>query len=72
MSYNLTIQCGCFVYVSCDPKTRIPHTRIIERRGAACRERTHAVGVRLSVWQLAPQRPAAGRQAGDDGLVLMH
>ena len=21
MSYNLTLQCGCIVYVACDPKT---------------------------------------------------
>ena len=37
MSYNLTLQCGCVVYVSAHPKTRVAHTRIIQTRGADCR-----------------------------------
>ena len=33
MSYTLTIPCGCSVYVSCNPHTRVAHARIVERRG---------------------------------------
>ena len=33
MSYNLTLDCGCIVYVACDPKTQNAHTRILETRG---------------------------------------
>ena len=41
MSYNLTLQCGCIVYVACDPKTGLSHTRIVELRGQHCRIRHH-------------------------------
>jgi hypothetical protein len=54
MSYTLTIICGCTVYVSRHPDTCIPHTRIIERRGAVCRERKHEVGVKLRLSDLLP------------------
>jgi hypothetical protein len=65
MSYNVTLWCGCAVYVSCHPTTRLAHTRIIEARGAACPVRRHEVGARLWLWELlpppgAPQGAAAG------------
>jgi hypothetical protein len=55
MSYNLTVQCGCLIYVSCDPKTGYAHSRVIERKGEQCRVRTHDVGVRLYLWELLPE-----------------
>ena len=54
MSYNTTLQCGCIVYVACDPQTRIAHTRVIERRGRHCATRTHEVGLHLRLWELLP------------------
>jgi len=57
MSYNLTLQCGCVVYVSAHPKTRIAHTRIIQSRGEHCRVRRHAIGLRLFLWELLPEPP---------------
>lgn len=51
MSYNLTLQCGCLVYVACDPLTTVAHARIIERRDPGCRVRKHEVGLRLSLWE---------------------
>jgi hypothetical protein len=36
MSYNLSLHCGCIVYVSCHPQTRVAHTRIIQSRGVEC------------------------------------
>ena len=54
MSYNLTLPCGCVVYVSCHPRTRIAHTRIIQARAPACRVRKHEVGARLYLWELLP------------------
>ncbi len=54
MSYSITLWCGCRVYVSCHPQTRIAHTRIIERRGPACRDRRHDVGGCLRLWELLP------------------
>jgi hypothetical protein len=54
MSYNLTLQCGCVVYVSCHPRTGVAHTRIIERRGTMCRQRMHDRGARLWLWDLLP------------------
>lgn len=56
MSYNLTLDCGCTVYVSCDPTTHVAHTRLIERRGVACPVRKHEVGFRLYLWDLLPDR----------------
>lgn len=60
-SYTLTLHCGCSVYVAWHPVTGIAHTRVIERRGPACRERLHRVGVRLRVWELLPSRHFAAR-----------
>jgi hypothetical protein len=54
MSYNLTLQCGCVVYVSAHPRTRIAHTRVIQSRGPACPVRRHDVGLRLYLWELLP------------------
>jgi hypothetical protein len=56
MSYNLTLDCGCLVYVACHPVTDVPHTRVIERRNTRCGIRKHDVGVRLAVWELLPER----------------
>ena len=56
MSYTITLWCGCRVYVSCDPRTRVAHTRIIERRGRSCPNRRHDVGTRLNLWELLPDR----------------
>jgi hypothetical protein len=54
MSYNLTLECGCVVYVSCHPRTGVAHTRVIERRGAKCRQRMHDRGVHLWLRDLLP------------------
>ena len=54
MSYTVTVWCGCRVYVACDPRTQIAHTRIIERRGDECPERRHEVGARLWLWEMLP------------------
>jgi hypothetical protein len=54
MSYNLVLQCGCVVYVSCHPKTRIAHTRIIQSLGARCEVRRHEIGLRLFLWEILP------------------
>ena len=54
MSYNLTLQCGCLVYVACDPLTTLAHTRILERRDPGCRVRKHEIGLRLSLWEIVP------------------
>ena len=55
MSYNISLACGCLVYVSCHPDTRVAHTRVLEARGAGCRDRRHEVGLRLYLWELLPQ-----------------
>jgi len=54
MSYTLVLQCGCVVYVSCHPKTRLAHTRIIQARGAQCGVRRHEIGLRLFLWEILP------------------
>jgi hypothetical protein len=54
MSYTVTLWCGCAVYVSCHPKTRMAHTRIVESHGDACPVRKHEVGARLWLWELLP------------------
>jgi len=54
MSYTLTLQCGCVVYVSAHPKTRIAHTRVIQSRGSHCSVRRHEIGLRLYLWELLP------------------
>jgi hypothetical protein len=55
MSYDLTLHCGCVVYVSAHPATRVVHTRIIQSRGARCGVRRHEVGLRLYLWELLPE-----------------
>jgi hypothetical protein len=55
MSYDLTLQCGCVVYVSAHPHTHVVHTRIIQSRGDQCRVRRHEVGLRLYLWELLPE-----------------
>jgi len=57
MSYELTLWCGCRLYVACHPQTGVAHSRIIERRGETCHERTHDVGTRLALWELLPRAP---------------
>jgi hypothetical protein len=52
MSYNLTLQCGCLVYIACDPLTSVAHARILERRDPGCRVRKHEVGLRLSLFEI--------------------
>ena len=54
MSYNLTLQCGCIVYVACDPRTGLAHTRILEARGPGCQSRKHEIGLRLYLWEILP------------------
>jgi len=54
MSYNLTLQCGCIIYVACDPKTGLSHTRIVELRGQHCKVRRHDVGTRIYLWEMLP------------------
>jgi hypothetical protein len=63
MSHTLVLQCGCVVYVSCDPRTLVAHTRVVERRGATCPVRNHEVGARLFLWEILPERgePTADR-----------
>jgi hypothetical protein len=56
MSYNLTLDCGCTVYVSCHPATGVAHTRVLDRRGQTCAVRNHEVGMRLYLWDLLPDR----------------
>jgi hypothetical protein len=54
MSYTLTLHCGCRIYVACHPRTRIAHTRVVERRDPRCATRRHEVGTRLWLWELLP------------------
>jgi hypothetical protein len=59
MSYTVTLWCGCRVYVSCHPVTRIAHSRIVEHRGDSCPVRRHDVGARLWLWELLPDPRAS-------------
>jgi hypothetical protein len=54
MSYSLSLACGCVIYVSCHPVTRLAHTRIVQSRGPACKIRRHDVGARLFLWEILP------------------
>ena len=54
MSYNITLHCGCMVYVACHPKTGLAHARILERRSERCAVRQHEVGLHLQLWELLP------------------
>ena len=65
MSYTLTLDCGCTVYVACDPKTQAAHTRVLESRGPACHVRKHEVGLKMYVYDLLPDR-AVPRQTQRD------
>jgi hypothetical protein len=67
MSYTLVLQCGCVVYVACDPITDIAHTRVVERRGESCRSRKHDVGARIYLWEILPER--AGHTLSGDRRV---
>lgn len=67
MSYTLTLDCGCQVYVACDPKTQVPHTRILESRGSTCAVRKHEVGLRMNVWDLLPDHGPARQVQRDWG-----
>ena len=60
MSYNLTLFCGCVVYVACHPQTGVAHTRVVERRGEACPIRKHDIGARVWLWEMLPA--SAGHQ----------
>ena len=62
MSYTITLQCGCIVYVACHPQTRIAHTRVIEKRGPLCASRAHEVGPHLRLWDLLPDSGRAAAQ----------
>jgi hypothetical protein len=55
MSYTLTLQCGCVVYVSRNPTTHVAHTRILQSKGPKCANRRHEVGLRLFLWELLPE-----------------
>ncbi len=70
MSYTVTLWCGCTVYVSCHPATRVAHTRIVEKRGAACPVRKHDVGARLWLWELLPLPDAQKGSASHPDLGL--
>ena len=73
MSYNVTLWCGCVVYVSCNPATRLAHTRIVEQRGDACPIRRHEVGARLWLWELLPpQSPSGSAIESDSADPLTH
>jgi hypothetical protein len=54
MSYTIALWCGCTVYVACHPTSSAAHARVIEKRGAECRERRHQTGVRLWLWEMLP------------------
>lgn len=56
MSYTLSLPCGCVVYVSCHPVTRMAHTRVIQTRASSCRDRRHDIGARLYLWEMLPTR----------------
>lgn len=57
MSYTVTLGCGCLVYVACHPQSGLAHTRIIETRSPECGVRSHAIGVRIPLWELLPYEP---------------
>ncbi len=53
MSYNVALQCGCVVYVSCHPDTGLAHTRVLERRGGDCSIRAHEIGLHVQAADVA-------------------
>lgn len=56
MSYTLTLDCGCTVRVFCDPADHTARSRVLESRGTGCPVRKHAVGLRMYLWDLLPDR----------------
>lgn len=58
MSHELTLDCGCVVLVSCDPRTQTAQKRILTSRGAKCVVTRHCVGLRVFLWDLLPDRRA--------------
>jgi len=58
MSHDVTLWCGCLVYVSCHPETGVAHTRVVERRGGECPMRNHEVGAHLWLWEMLPDAAA--------------
>jgi hypothetical protein len=68
MSHTLVLQCGCIVYVACNPQTAVAHTRIVERRGPTCRVRKHDVGARLYLWEILPERTRQTEAQASDAI----
>lgn len=56
MSYTLTLQCGCSIFVMSHPQSGIAHSRILERRGRFCSHRGHQAGMRLWLWDMLPDQ----------------
>ncbi|HEX7140359.1 MAG TPA: hypothetical protein VF219_21085 [Vicinamibacterales bacterium] len=69
MSYTLTLECGCVVYVARNPATHVAHTRVLQSRGAACPHRRHEVGLRLYLWELLPPRRDRVARAYDQDVM---
>jgi len=63
MSYTLTLQCGCTVYVATHPTTGIPHARILEQRSPTCPVRKHEAGLHLALWELLPDPAHRNQEA---------
>ena len=63
MSYTVTLWCGCHVYVSCNPETRVAHSRVVEQRGRTCPVKRHETGARLWLWELLPDPRGAAQVA---------
>ena len=55
MSYTLTLDCGCTVYVSAALTGSMIPTRVLQSRDPDCRVEGHRVGVRIWLWELLPQ-----------------
>jgi hypothetical protein len=64
MSYNVSLRCGCQVYVSCHPRSGVAHTRVIEFRSQRCAIRSHDVGVRIPAWELLRYEPDEQGEVG--------
>ena len=54
MSYTLTLDCGCIAYVAAEAGESQTPTRVLQSRAAACRVKSHQVGVRVWIWELLP------------------
>jgi hypothetical protein len=55
MSYNLRLQCGCLVVVSCHAQTAGVDACVIQTRGFGCRVMRHEAGFRLFAWEILPE-----------------